>query len=300
MVGIVQDRTHIGIVLYERFSNHCLANALEPFRAANDLAGRPLYAWHLMTPDGGPVASSSGLPVTPRAALGDAPGGDLLMLLPSYGHLEHRAHARALRAAAGRYGAVAGLDAGAWLMAHAGLLAGRRATIHAELRESFAAAFPEVEVTAARHVRDGARITSGGAMTAFELVLDLIRERHGGALAQAIAALFMADGARGGPADRVVARALGVMEAHVEEPLPVPEVARRAGCTRRALEGRFRRALGETPREIYTRLRLVAARRLLGEGLPVAEVAARTGYMNASAFARAVRREFGVSPSMLR
>ena len=75
----------IGVLLFERFSNHCLANAVEPLRAANTLSRRRLYAWRFLTPDGRPVTSSGGMPVLPEMRLADHPGGACLLVLPSYG-----------------------------------------------------------------------------------------------------------------------------------------------------------------------------------------------------------------------
>ena len=291
------ERTeHVGICLYPRFSNHCLANALEPLRAANDLSGRTLYRWHLLTPDGSTVASSSGLPVTPDDKLADAPGGDLLMLLPSYDHQAQTIHSQALRAAAYRYDRVAGLDAGSWLMAHAGLLNGRRAVIHADLLRDFEAAFPDVVALPTRWIEDGRWLTAGGATAAFDLVLHLIRRRHGAALAQAVTALFLA-GPAAGPSDRLVARAVSVMERTVEAPVALSELAGLLGVTPRTLTRRFVRATGETPGQVYARLRLDAGRRALEEGSGVADAAFRAGYSDASAFARAMRRRFGAAPS---
>lgn len=82
----------IGVLLFERFSNHCLANAVEPMRAVNELLGRQAYDWRYLSVDGAPVTSSSGLPVTVQASLGRDSAGDVLMLLPGYGyaHMERR------------------------------------------------------------------------------------------------------------------------------------------------------------------------------------------------------------------
>ena len=298
--GIMPKRTQtVGICLYPRFSNHCLANALEPLRAANDLSGDPLYRWHLLTPDGSTAVSSSGLPVMPQNKLADAPGGNLLMLLPSYDHEAQTIHARALRTAAYRYDRVAGLDAGAWLMAHAGLLNGYRAVIHADLLRDFEAAFPDVTVLASRWVEDGRWLTAGGATAAFDLMLHLIRRCHGAALAQAVAALFLA-GPSAGPPDRLVAGAISIMEQTIEAPVPLAELAHRLGVTTRTLTRRFARATGETPGQVYVRLRLDAGRRALEAGAGVADAAFRAGYSDASAFARAMRRRFGTAPSELR
>ena len=295
--------TTIGVVLYDRFSNLCLANTIEPLRAANDLLDWQAYDWHTLTPNGAPVLSSSGLSVTPSGALADAQGGDILLVMPSYGHLAYAAATAALRRGAARYRILGGLDSGSWLLAAAGLLEGRAATIHFELFDAFAERFPNVLAQRARWVEDGDRLSSAGAAATFELMLHVIANAHGTALTTEIAALFLQGdppppGARAG---RIVARALAAMEAHVETPLSIAQIAERAGCRQRELETQFTKALGTSPRTAYRRLRLGAARRLLRDGsLPVAEVAVRCGYGDASAFARAIRREFGVTPRALR
>jgi AraC family transcriptional regulator, carnitine catabolism transcriptional activator len=112
--------------LFDRFSNHCLANAIEPLRAANTFAGRTLYRWSFLSLDGAQVTSSSGLPVQPDTTLARHPGGDYLFLMPSYGFRDQAgpATARALRSAARRFGALVGMDTGAWLLAAAGFSRG--------------------------------------------------------------------------------------------------------------------------------------------------------------------------------
>jgi AraC family transcriptional regulator, carnitine catabolism transcriptional activator len=296
----------IGVLLFEHFSNHCLANAVEPLRAANMLSRKHLYQWHFVTVDGGPVASSSGLPVLPEARLSDHPGGDMLLVLPSYGHLRHATPAteRALRAAARRFSLVAGLDTGSWLLAAAGLLDGYRATIHWDEFDAFSETFPQVTTDSARFVIDRNRASCGGAMTAFDLVQDLIGRMHGPALQLEIASLFM----QGAPMPRkatartnLVDAAVLMMRQNLEEPLTVPALARRLGCTQRKLETRFQQRLSDSPRKIYQRLRLQAARRMIAEtGGSVAEIALRCGYGDASAMTRAYRLEFGCAPTATR
>ena len=298
--------TRIGVLLFDRFSNYCLANAVEPLRAANTALGREAYAWHILTPGDASVASSSGFPVLPTTALKDAPAGDILFVVSSYGYREHASEPtrRLLRRLSGRYGQVAGFDTGSWLMADAGLLEGHAATIHASLTDSFAERFPEVTTRRERWVDDGARLSAGGAAAAFELALHLIGTVHGTALTLEIAALFLTDhpgieapSPRAG-GDPYVARAVIAMERAIETPLAIPEIAQAAGCPQRELEERFRRQIGALPRTVYRRTRLLAARRLLTEERTgIAETAARCGYADPSAFARAYRREFGHPPS---
>lgn len=300
----------IAVLLYDRFSNHCLANALEPFRAANGLARAPLYDWRILSPDGGPVTSSSGLRILPDAALGPDQAGDYLFVMPSYDHLHHAtpANLRALRAASTRFATLVGMDTGAWLLAAAGLLNGRQATIHWDELSAFEETFPEVTASRARFVRDGPRLTCGGAATSYDLVQALIEDHHGPMLRLSVAMLLMhgefgAETTLGGrPSGSVlIDRAVSLMQETTESPLPLPELARRVGCSPRKLEALFQSRLQAPPRTIYRRLRLLKARQLSETTrLSITEIALRCGYADASAMTRAFRAEFGLSPSALR
>ncbi|NDR57293.1 helix-turn-helix domain-containing protein [Pseudoruegeria sp. M32A2M] len=304
-----QKSWQVGVLLFERFSMHCLSNMVEPLRAANELLGRRIYRWDVLTLDGAPVSSSSGFTVTPDYALSRAPGGDMLFLLPSYGAraLATPACNRALRGAARRFSTLVGLDMGSWLLAEAGLLDGYEATIHFDELDAFSEHFPEVHARRRRWVKDRNLWSAGGAMAAYELIVDHLAETHGAALSLELASLFMHSDAEAprfdipSQSDRYVARALAEMEAHIEEPLPIAALASAAGCPQRELEQRFSRRLGATPRKVYARLRLNVARRLLQEGrMRTSEVALRCGYTDSSAFSRAFRREFRCSPRDLR
>jgi transcriptional regulator GlxA family with amidase domain len=300
----------IGVLLFQRFSNHCLANAVEPLRAANTLIGRRVYDWAYLSMDGRAVTSSSGLPVAVGAALSAGGGGEALWLLPSYGYRDFAtpASSRALRTAATRYRVVVGMDAGSWLLAAAGLLNARRATIHWDEHDAFHEAFPEVDVRRSRFEIDGERWTCGGAMTAFELVLHMIGQHHGEALRLEVAALFMAShggAAAGGQGLRArsgqVAAALELMRERLEEPLSIPALGRALGMSGRRLEALFRADLGAGPARVYRRIRLLAARRYVEQtGLSVAEISLRCGYADPAAMTRAFGAEFGVTPRELR
>ncbi len=304
-----QGTRNIGVLLFEQFSNHCLANAIEPLRAVNTLLGREAYRWRFMTLDGAPVTSSSGLPVGAQGSLADC-AGDVLFVVSSYGYRDCStpAMARALRAAARRYSVVVGMDTGCWLMAAAGLLDGCRATIHWDELESFGEAFPEIAVERRRVVMDGVRWSCGGAMTAFDLVQRMIGKDHGEALRLEVAAMFMAGEGEPaaeveprGPSARLVSTTLAAMRMNLEDPLTVPELAANAGVGRRRLESQFRKDLGAGPRQVYRRIRLTAARRLVEQTQhSVAEIALRCGYQNASAMTRAFGKEFGMSPRRMR
>ncbi|OED50866.1 AraC family transcriptional regulator [Rhodobacteraceae bacterium (ex Bugula neritina AB1)] len=295
------------VLLFDAFSAHCLANTVEPLRAANTFAGRQVYAWRFLTLDGEPAVSSSGMEVRAHGRLADC-SGDLLIAMPSYDFLRHTtvATARALKSASRRYNVLAGFDTGAWLLAQAGLLDGRQATIHWEELNRFTETFPQVQAERARQVWDGDRITCTGALAAFDTMMKLIGEQHGAALRLEVATLFMAPDAtetqdpilvRG----KSVARAVAVMQANLEAPLPIAAVARQAGRSQKDLEVRMKAELSATPQAVYRRLRLIQARKLVLETvLSVSEIALRCGYDDPSALTRAFKAEFGTTPRALR
>lgn len=299
-------------LLLPGFSTFCLANAVEPLRAANSLAGKSLYQWTLVSVDRESVASSSGIQVDVAAGLPDVQASDGLFVVSSYDYDRWSSaafKARFRRAAAGA-AILGGLDTGAWLLAEVGLLDGYRATIHWEERGRLEEAFPSVNCTRERYVIDRDRITAGGATTVLDLMLRLVRAHHGDVLALEVMRMFIydqerqADRPQQGPlatplveANPAVGRAIRLMEDGLEAPLSLPEVARGAGCSQRQLERGFIHALEQTPQQYYLLLRLAEARRLiLRGGLKLAEVAARTGFNSSASFSRAFRRLYGETP----
>lgn len=298
----------IDLLLFDHFSNHCLANTVEPLRAANSVARRKLYDWRFLTLDGAPAISSSGLEVTPYGALSDG-GGDMLIVMPSYRFrdLDTRETTRHLRQARSRYATLAGFDTGSWLLARAGLLDGHQATIHWEELSNFEEAFPEIDSRRQRFVISGDRITCSGAMAAFDLVMHLIGQSHGPLITVEVAQIFMTEASARAfslapsPGGRMVDRVLHLMQGNLENPLSISEIARRVGRTQKMLEVRMQAEMQDTPQAIYRRLRLNLARKLVAEtDYSVSEIAGRCGYENASAMTRAFKAQFGCTPRQLR
>ena len=304
------DTQEIAVLLFPRFSNHCLANAVEPLRAANEFLMRDFYRWSFVTLDGEAVESSSGLPVLPNCRLRDHEGGASLFVLSSYDvrSFATPATTRALTAAARRFDTVAGMDTGAWLMAQAQLLNGRAATIHWDELTAFFETFDQVDARPDRFIIDGDRITCGGAMAAFDLVLDLICSTHGEALGLEVSAFFMHQSAEP-PRDRLfrhrasalVEQCIALMSSSLESPLPIGVIARQLRITQRTLSRTFHAELGASPKTVYKRLRLSAARRYAQQSsYSVTEIALRCGYASPAAMTRAFVEEFGKPPSAFR
>ncbi|HEV7414679.1 MAG TPA: GlxA family transcriptional regulator, partial [Tianweitania sediminis] len=294
----------------------CVASALDPLRAANRITGEKLFDFHLVSADGKPPITTCGLPVAVNGSFDASRPTDVLIAIGGFGtRLQTN---RPLLAAIRRVGraarAVGGVEAGTWVLGHAGLLEGRAATTHWEDMEDFATAFPGSDVRPDRYVIDGPVFTAGGASPTFDLMLHLVRTRLGAVVALDVASVFIYDQARApndaqplvslGRLDRHDPRlttAIRLMESHLDQPLPISAIARRVGVSTRTLEKLFLKALNETPGAYALRLRLATARRLvLDTREPMAVVAERTGFSSAAGFTRAFARAFGKPPGRMR
>ena len=301
-------------LLFDGFSNLVLASALEPLRAARNLPTGPDITWRLSSPDQQPITSSSNIRIQPDNPVSGAARVDYLVLVGGYGIRDHvtpgnLAVLQRLRATAET---VIGLDTAPWLMAAAGWLAGRQATLHWQEFDAFQDAFPETTLSQARYVRDGPFITTGGASTVLDMIIDLLRNRAGAATAFDVASMFLYDAERQAAAGRGPARlgyagspelqaAVRVMAAHIEHPLPLPGIARQAGLSLRSLTRVFSRDLSMSPGQYYRTLRLGRARALaLDTRLGVGDIALRTGFSSAAVLARAFSSHYGVSIRAMR
>ena len=297
----------IAILLFDRFSNLCLANCIEPLRAANTLGARTVFDWKIVSPDGRAVRSSSGIDILASGAADDVADLDYLFVMASYAHDGHDtpANRRLLRHVTRRCAVTVGLDAGPWLLAAAGLLEGRRATVHWDLLDAFTERFLNVETSRAHVMRDGSMMTCAGAMSALNLTLDLIADHLGLAARLDVEGLFLQGDPPVGPSDQIadplVRQALGLMRDHVERPLEIAHLAARLSCQPRTLDRHFRKRLGAPPGTVYRHLRLSAARKLIEDTqLSVAEISLRCGYESSAALTRAIRRTYGTTPRALR
>lgn len=297
----------IAILLFDRFSNLCLANCIEPLRAANTLGARMVFDWQIFSPDGQTVRSSSGIDILARGPATDIVAPDYVFVMASYAHDGHDTLTnRALLRRIARLNAVTvGFDAGPWLLASAGLLDGRAATVHWDLLDAFSERFLNVEARRAHVVRDGAIMTCAGAISALEMTLDLIADHEGLAARLDVQAFFSQGDPPIGPSDRVadplVREALSLMRDHVERPLLLVDLAKRLSCQPRTLDRHFRNRLGAPPGTVYRHLRLSAARKLLEDTqLSVSEISVRCGYDSPAALTRAIRRNYGATPRAIR
>lgn len=303
----------VAFVLLPQFSLMAFASASEPLRAANRLSGDRLYEWILLSEEGDAVHSSNGMLSIVHSSLDKAPPVDMVMVMASFE--PQRATTPKLlgwlRRQAKRGIVLGGVDTGSYALAKAGLLDGYEATVHWEYLEAFQQQFPRVLVTQAMFTRSRRRFSAAGGTACLDMIMHLVREQHGHALATAVADQFIYGRIRSGEEQQRMAlverlalkqphlvQAIILMEEHLEDTLSIAQIARTVGMSVRELERLFRRWLQTTPGAYYRRQRLDKGRALLQQsGLSVTEIAGLCGFGSVASFSRAYKTCFGLPPS---
>ncbi|HEY3686055.1 MAG TPA: helix-turn-helix domain-containing protein [Streptosporangiaceae bacterium] len=209
---------------------------------------------------------------------------------------------------------IASICTGAFVLAAAGLLDGRRATTHWMSAASFRTAFPRVRLDPdVLFTEDDGVFTSAGEAAGIDLCLHLIRTDHGAAVANDVARRTVVPPYRdGGQAQYIdlpippepespTARARAWALSHLDQPLTLPDLATRASMSTRTFTRRFRREVGQSPGTWLTHQRLNRARHLLEQtDLPVDAIAHRTGFGTGASLRHHFTRTVGVSPARYR
>jgi len=290
---------------------------LQVFATANDLvaeaAGMPPYAIRVVAPRGQAVTASAGLglltdPLPPTAAVLDT-------LIVAGGQGVEAAAADPvlldwLRQRASKARRVASVCTGAFLLATAGVLDGRRATTHWSCCAELARRFPAVRVEPDPiFVRDDPVWTSAGVTAGIDLALALVEQDLGRTVALAVARYLVVFLKRpGGQAQFSTALSLQAAEdtfgalhdwinRHLADDIPLPVLASQAGMSERSFSRHYAEATGLTPGRAVERLRVEAARRLLSESrLPVKRISQRCGFGSEETMRRSFLRLLAATP----
>lgn len=305
----------VGILLLPDSNMLSLAACIDPLRAANRRADRTIFGWQIFSRDGGDVQLTSGIKVETEALTARL-DCDALIVVAGFHLTEHATPTllRRLREVAPRLRAIGGVDGGPWLLARSGLLDGQTATTHWEDLEEFTDVFPLINVVQDRFTISGKYFTAGGAIPTIDLMLHLIKSRQGPKLAQSVAGAFIYDVMQSSTAPQLpvstqrlqrnspkLAQVITIMGQSIEDPPPIATLARQAGLTQRGLELLFQKQLGQSPGAFFLNQRLQEARRLtLDTPLSAHDISLRAGFSSQAVFARAFRREFGMSLRDLR
>jgi transcriptional regulator GlxA family with amidase domain len=305
----------IGFFIFPDFQLLDLTGPLAAFQLAGLVVSPAPYRWQILSLRGGPVRSTAGLEIATVAA-----GNRTLDTLVVSGGRGTRpakaaaAPAAALRSLARRTRRVTSVCTGAFLLAEARLLDGRRATTHWRYAANLQREFPRVKVESDRiFVKDGSVWTSAGITAGIDLALALIEEDLGIDVSRAVARELVVYHRRSGgqsqfsallelePESDRIRRALAFARDHLAEPLSVERLAAAAGIGPRQFSRAFRAETGETPARAIERLRTEAARlRVEAETGPIEQIAAAAGFADPERMRRAFVRRFGQPPQALR
>ncbi|WP_102223246.1 GlxA family transcriptional regulator [Acidimangrovimonas sediminis] len=299
-------------LLLDNFTMLSFAGAVEPLRIANRMAGREVYTWRLAGESGDFVTCSNGASFRLDIGLDELVREDVLLVC---GGIDvQKATTRSvinwLRREARRGVTMGGLCTGAYALARAGLLDGKRATIHWENQDGFLEEFEEVNLTKSVFVVDGQRMSTAGGTASIDLMLKLIADDHGEDLANAVADQLIYSAIRTdqdtqrlsiptriGVRHPKLAGVIQKMEQAIEDPISPADLAREVGMSTRQLERLFRRYLNRSPKRYYMELRLQKARNLLMQtDMSVINVALACGFASPSHFSKCYRAHYNTTP----
>jgi len=311
-------------VAYPGLQSLDLTGPLEVFHAAHCMIGArgtrtPGYELSVLSRGGAPVRTTSGLCIVPDGALDSAPARPDTLLVPG-GEGQARACEDSeliewIARASARARRTVSVCTGAFLLARAGVLRGRRATTHWTAASALAAAYPDVDVDAdSIYIRDGSVWTSAGVTAGMDLALALVEEDHDRDLALAIARQLVMFLRRPGGQSQFSATLgsqqparehLRELQRAVLEDVAgdhrVESLAERAHMSPRHFARAFRAETGVTPARYVQRVRLEAARRLLEDTQdPIGLIASQCGFGTAETMRRVFIRSLGVGPGEYR
>jgi AraC family transcriptional regulator, transcriptional activator FtrA len=287
----------------------------EVFTESRTARGEQLYELEACAVEPGRIESTTGFAIDGLAGLEALERADTVVV-PGYRRVldpPHPAAVDALRAFFEGGGRVASVCTGAFALAYAGLLDGRRATTHWYSAARLAEMFPACTVEPnALYVDEGRVLTSAGLSAGVDLCLHIVRRDHGEAVGAATARTMVAsphrDGGQAQFIDRPLPGATGSLEPvrgwaleHLAEPLDVETLARHADVSPRTFARRFVAETGTTPLKWLNAQRVLEARRLLeATDLPVEDVAARAGFGSAPSLRQHFRRTAATTPTAYR
>ncbi len=309
------EKFHVGFLIFPGFPMACLTSMIEPLRAANEIVGRDVFGWTLISEDGGRVEASAHVWFDPDVSLAGLETVDQVYLLsgPSARFAEPQSSNGKLRRLARHGVALGAISGGVFPLARSGLLEGHAASVHWCYEAAFAEEFPNYVPSTDVISIDSSRLTASGAAAAFDLSLHLIEKAIGANVATEVACWFQHPMVRGqGVAQRkptfaaestsdmlppVVRDAVAMFTEHLEDPISIAEVAQKVGVSVRQLERMFRKTTGRPPLGYYRSLRMHKARQLLLYGnYTMSEVAEAVGYTSSFTLIKNYTDVFGVHP----
>ena len=299
-------------LLLDNFTMLAFASAIEPLRIANRVAGTPIYSWALAGENGREAVCSNGASFRLDMGLEDIDRDDILLVCGGIDVQKSTTKAvlNWLRREARRGVTMGGLCTGAYALAKAGLLDGKKATIHWENQDGFLEEFEDVKLTKSVFVMDGNRWSTAGGTSSLDLILKVVAADHGEDLANTVADQLIYSTIRTdqdtqrlsiptriGVRHPKLSQVIQMMEGNIEDPMSPADLAEEVGMSTRQLERLFRRYLNRSPKRYYMELRLQKARNLLMQtDMSVINVALACGFASPSHFSTCYRSHYNTTP----
>lgn len=304
---------HVGFFVYPGYQILDLAGPFAAFETVTNVAGQPLYRLEVLSRAGGLVKSSGGVPIATMAA-GDASVNTLVISGGDIAPMLEPGEVRAVAHLASRTSRIASVCTGAFLLAEARLLDGKRATTHWRMAQRLQRSYPAVEVDADKiFIADRNVWTSAGVTAGIDLALALIEADHGVELTRQVARELVVYHRRAGgqsqyspisqmePESDRIRIALAFARDRLHESLPIERLADAAHLSLRQFGRAFRRETGETPARAVERLRIEAARARLQDGSePIEAIAQAVGFTDPERMRRAFVKHYGMAPRTVR
>jgi transcriptional regulator GlxA family with amidase domain len=292
----------IGFWLTETFDLYALANALEPLRLANQVAGRNVCQWQILSLEGQQLSASNGI-ATATARLDQAQPLDVLILCGGenlHSCTDHPDFRRQLCHWAMQPISLGAFGKAGWLLAQIGALDGLRCSLPEPDPSLSFGAFNDLTPVTAPFCIDHQRLTCVGPQAVQGLMHELLARTHGRGLVLRMEKHTARQVRPLQPMHNAPAKlqaTLALMNDHLTRTLGIDELAEAMGISRRHLERLFKRNLGCSPSRHYLDLRLQQARQLLQIGKrPMSDVARECGFVSLQHFFRCYRQYFGAHP----
>ena len=311
-----QQAFRVGFLLIDGFALMSYSAAVEVLRAANLLAGRTLYNIRHIPGTGARAVSSSGAIIEATGHLGKDFDFDLVLVVAGGDPARFRDTNvfHWLRQLSQRNIRLGGVSGGPVILASAGLMVGRRMTVHWEHIAALAEVSPAMIIERSLYVIDRDRITCAGGTAPLDMMHAILTEHHGPAFARQVSDWFMHTEVRpsGGPqraglverygiTHPAVILAIEMMENHMADPLGLGQLAVLTGRSSRQLNRLFRNNLRQSTMAFYRHMRLDMAHKLLMQStLTIMEILLATGFSTAAHFSRSFRNKYQIAPSSLR
>ncbi len=306
----------VAFLLIDGFALMSYAAAAEPLRAANVLSGQALYEITNIPATGPSAISSNGAAVRPAGNNRDRTDFDLVLVVASGdpARFDDEGTFNWIRAMARRGVLLGGISGGPVVLARAGVMEGRRMTVHWEHAPVLAEMSPTLIVERSLYVIDRDRMTCAGGIAAMDMMHAQIAGHHGPDFARRVSDWFLhtdvrpSEGpqraglsVRYGTTDPVIVAAIEAMENHIADPLDLGQLARLAEVSPRQLNRLFGEKMDVSTMAFYRDLRLDKAHVLISQStLTITEIALATGFASSAHLSRCFRRRFSSPPSALR